>query len=123
MQKILLIGLSGLFGTFGRYALTAYATERIGGRFLIGTLLVNAIGCFLAGLLFYEFQERWSISPATQNVVMIGFLGGFTTFSSYGLQTLTPLRVGQPGLATLNVVASHVPGLTGWAGNMLGKSL
>ncbi len=124
MQKILFIGLAGLLGTIGRYALTSYATERIGGRFPSGTLLVNVLGCFLAGILVYEFQERWSFSPATQNVVMIGLLGGFTTFSSYGLQTFTLLRDGQPGLATLNVVASNVLGmLMVWVGYALGKSL
>ncbi|MEP6636598.1 MAG: fluoride efflux transporter CrcB [Acidobacteriota bacterium] len=122
MQKILFIGLAGLLGTLGRYALSAYTTERLGDAFPLGTLLVNIIGCFLAGVLLAVFQERWSLSPAIQSVLMVGFLGGFTTFSAYGLQTFSLLRDGQVGLATINVVASNVLGLlTVWAGYSLGK--
>ena len=124
MQKILFIGLAGLLGTLGRYALASFATQRFGDRFPIGTLLVNIIGCFLAGLLFYLFQERWSLNTAMQSAVMIGLLGGFTTFSAYGLQTFALLRDGRIALATINVVASNVFGLlTVWAGYSLGKSL
>lgn len=122
MLKILLIGVAGLFGTLGRYALSGYVARRFGETFPTGTLVVNVIGCFLAGLLFYLMQERFLVNQTVRTVVMIGFLGGFTTFSSFGLQTFTLLRDGELGLATLNVLASNVTGLlTVWAGYTLGK--
>src|SRR5258708_37408813 len=95
MQKVLLIGLAGLVGTVGRYALSGVVARRFGETFPAGTLVVNLVGCLLAGLFFYLLQERNLVSPTTRTVVMIGFLGGFTTFSSFGLQTFTLLRYGE----------------------------
>jgi CrcB protein len=101
---------------------SGFIARRFGETFPTGTLIVNVLGCFLAGLLFYLFQERFLINQTTRTVVMIGFLGGFTTFSSFGLQTFTLLRDGEIFLATINVVASNVAGLlTVWAGYTVGK--
>ena len=122
MQRILLIGLAGFLGTIGRYLLSGFVARRFGETFPTGTLIVNVLGCFLAGLLFYLFQERFLINQTTRTVVMIGFLGGFTTFSSFGLQTFTLLRDGEIFLATINMVLSNVAGLlTVWAGYTVGK--
>jgi len=122
MQKVLLIGLAGLIGTVGRYALSGVIARRFGETFPAGTLVVNIVGCFLAGLLFYLLQERNLVTPMTRTVVMIGFLGGFTTFSSFGLQTFTLLRDGEFWFATLNIVGSNFLGLLMvWAGYTLGK--
>jgi CrcB protein len=122
MQKVLFIGLAGLLGTIGRYALSGVIARRFGESFPTGTLAVNLVGCFLAGLLFYFLMERNLASPTMQAVVMIGFLGGFTTFSAFGLQTFALLREGQFWFATLNVVGSNVLGLLMvWAGYTLGK--
>src|SRR5580765_558201 len=74
MQKVLLIGLAGLVGTVGRYALSGVIARRFGETFPAGTLIVNIVGCFLAGLLFYLLQERNLVGPTTRAVVMIGFL-------------------------------------------------
>src|SRR6266536_3207630 len=108
MQKVLFIGLAGLVGTLGRYALSGMIARRFGETFPAGTLIVNIIGCFLAGLLFYLLQERDLVGPTTRTVVMIGFLGGFTTFSSFGLQSFTLLRDGEFWFATLNIVGSNL---------------
>jgi CrcB protein len=122
MQKVLLIGLAGLAGTIGRYALSGVIARRFGETFPAGTLVVNIVGCFLAGLLFYLLQERNLVGPTARTVVMIGFLGGFTTFSSFGLQTFTLLREGEFWFATLNIVGSNFLGLLMvWAGYTLGK--
>jgi CrcB protein len=122
MQKVLLIGLAGLVGTLGRYALSGVIARRFGETFPAGTLVVNIVGCFLAGLLFYLLQERNLVTPMTRTVVMIGLLGGFTTFSSFGLQTFTLLRDGEFWFATLNLVGSNFLGLLMvWAGYTLGK--
>src|SRR5256885_7995483 len=108
MMRILLIGLAGLTGTLGRYWLSGVVARRYGETFPMGTLAVNLVGCFLAGLLFYLLQERFLVNQTARTVVLIGFLGGFTTFSSYGLQTFTLLQDGEFGFAFINVVASNV---------------
>jgi len=85
-------------------------------------MAVNLIGCFVTGAVFYATEERFLVNPTVRTVILIGLLGGFTTFSSYGLQTFTLLRDGEYGLATLNIVTSNVLGLfMVWAGYALGK--
>jgi fluoride exporter len=122
-MKVLLIGLAGLLGTLGRYWLAGLVSDRYGETFPLGTLAVNLVGCFLAGLLFYLMQERWPFNQTLRAVLMIGFLGGFTTFSAYGLQTFALLRDGELALAALNLVASNLLGLLMvWGGYTLAKA-
>ena len=122
MQRIALIGIAGLAGTLARYSLSGVVARRFGETFPMGTLVVNIVGCFLAGFLFYLMQERFLINEVVRTAIMIGFLGGFTTFSSFGLQTFTLLQDGQVGLATTNVVVSNAVGLfTVWLGYSLAR--
>jgi CrcB protein len=111
MQKTIFIALAGLVGTLVRYWLAGFVSRQYGETFPWGTLIVNLIGSFLAGAMYHLAEERLLLSPAVRMVVFIGLLGGFTTFSSYGLQTFTLLRNGEIGLATLNVAVSNVLGL------------
>jgi protein CrcB len=79
-------------------------------------------GMFLAGLFFYLMFDRYLINPTVGTVVLIGLLGGFTTFSSFGLQTFTLLRDGEMGLALFNIAISNVAGLLMvWVGYSLAK--
>ena len=122
MQKVVLIGLAGLVGTLGRYALSGIIARRFGETFPTGTLLVNVAGCFLAGFLFYLMQERFLVDQTIRAVVMIGLLGGFTTFSSFGLQTFTLLKDGEFWFAAVNIVGSNLLGLLMvWAGYTMAK--
>jgi fluoride exporter len=122
MQKTILIAFAGLVGTLLRYWLSGYVARQYGETFPWGTMAVNLIGCFVTGAVFYATEERFLINPTVRTVILIGLLGGFTTFSSYGLQTFTLLRDGEYGLATLNVVTSNVLGLfMVWAGYAFGK--
>ncbi|HVF51015.1 MAG TPA: fluoride efflux transporter CrcB [Pyrinomonadaceae bacterium] len=124
MQKLVLLGLAGVAGTFGRYWLSGVVARRFGETFPWGTLAVNVAGCFLAGLLFYLIQERFPASDTWRAVVFTGFLGAFTTFSAYGLQTFTLMQEGRFGLAALNVAASNVAGLCMvWCGYSLARVL
>ncbi|HEY2964534.1 MAG TPA: fluoride efflux transporter CrcB [Pyrinomonadaceae bacterium] len=124
MQKTILIALAGLVGTVLRYWLSGLVARRFGETFPWGTMAVNLIGCFVTGAVFYLSEERFLINPALRTVILIGLLGGFTTFSSYGLQTFTLLRDGEFGLATLNVALSNVVGLLMvWAGYVSSKAL
>jgi len=111
MQKTIFIALAGLVGTLVRYWLSGFVARHYGETFPWGTLTVNLIGSFLAGAMYHLAEERLLISPALRTIILIGLLGGFTTFSSYGLQTFTLLRNGEIGLATLNVTVSNVLGL------------
>ena len=124
MSKLFLIGVAGFIGTIGRYWLADVIAKRYGETFPFGTLVVNLTGCFLAGLLFYLLQERFVASPTARTVVFVGFLGGFTTFSSFGLQTFTLLQNGEFGLATFYLTASNFVGLLlVWAGYTLARIL
>lgn len=120
----MLVGLAGLAGTLCRYWVSGAVARRYGEAFPFGTLAVNLVGCFAAGLLFHLMQERNAFSETARAAVFVGLLGGFTTFSSYGLQTFALLREGRVGLAALNVVASNLLGLLlVFAGYAAGKLL
>jgi CrcB protein len=122
MQKTILIGLAGLAGTLLRYWLAGFVSRQYGETFPWGTIAVNLIGCFVTGAVFYLTEERFLINSTIRTVILIGLLGGFTTFSSFGLQTFVLLREGAYGLATLNLVTSNVLGLfMVWVGYTLGK--
>ena len=111
-------------GTLCRYWLGGVFARRYGETFPAGTLAVNLLGCFAAGLLFQLMQERFAFSETARAAVFVGLLGGFTTFSAYGLQTFELLRDGRPGFAALNVVASNLLGvLMVFAGYALAKLL
>jgi len=124
MQKTIFIALAGLAGTLVRYLLAGFVARKYGETFPWETLIVNLIGSFLAGATYYLAEERLLISPAVRTIILIGLLGGFTTFSSYGLQTFTLLRNGEIGLATLNVAVSNVLGLLMvWMGYVVLRAL
>jgi CrcB protein len=123
MIKLLLIGLAGFAGTIGRYWLSGVVARRYGETFPLGTLTVNLVGCFLVGLLFYLMQERYVVNQNVRSMVLIGLLGGFTTFSSFGLQTFTLLQDREITLAFVNLAVSNVMGLfLVWAGYTLAKA-
>ena len=124
MNKLLLTGLAGLCGTLLRYCVSEWFAKRAGEIFPFGTLVVNVTGCFLIGFLFYIMHERFLTGDTLRMVLFVGFLGGFTTFSSFGLQTFTLMRGGEFGLAALNVGISNFAGLLMvWAGYTLAKAL
>ena len=124
MQRIIYIGLAGGAGTLLRYWISESIAKRFGETFPTGTLVVNLLGCLVIGLLFYLMFDRYLVNPTVRTVVLIGFLGGFTTFSSFGLQTFTLLRDGEMGLALLNMGVSNVGGLLlVWVGYSVAKIL
>ncbi|HEV7682408.1 MAG TPA: fluoride efflux transporter CrcB [Pyrinomonadaceae bacterium] len=122
MLRLIYIGLAGAVGTLLRYWLSESIAKRFGETFPTGTLIVNLIGCFLAGLLFNLMLSRYPMSPTARTVLLVGFLGGFTTFSAFGLQTFTLLREGELGLALFNIGVSNIGGLLMvWVGFSLAK--
>lgn len=124
MKKYIVVGLAGLIGTLGRYWLSGLVARHYGEAFPWGTLVVNVVGCFFAGSLFYITEERFLVSPMLRSALLIGLLGGFTTFSSLGLQTFTLLRDGEVIIAALNITISNLLGLLMvWGGYTLSKVL
>src|SRR5690348_12427493 len=117
MYKLALIGLGGLLGTLSRYWLSQSIDERSHSSFPYGTLIVNFAGCFAAGFLFQSLGQA-VISPDLRLAIFTGFLGGFTTFSAYALQTFVLTQGGLVSLAAVNVIASNIVGLAMvWAGS------
>jgi fluoride exporter len=112
VNRLLLVALGGAAGTLFRYG-TSLAllrfTERL--RFPLGTLAVNVVGCFLIGYLQAAFAARWVARDDLRLALVVGFLGGLTTFSSYGWETAAFVREGLPGRAILTITANNVIGI------------
>jgi CrcB protein len=123
MYKFLLIGVAGLVGTLARVWFADVIGEWWNGRFPIGTVIVNLVGCFAIGFLFHLTQDRYVIDPVLRSALLVGVLGGFTTFSSYGLQVFTSFQEGEVFLAMANVLISNVVGLLlVWAGYAVSRT-
>lgn len=106
MQPYLAIALGGALGSVLRFAMNEAVSARFGRAFPWGTLSINLIGSFLIGLLAVLLIERWDVSPALRLGLMVGVLGGFTTFSSFSLEVVNLAQNGALLRATLYVLAS-----------------
>ncbi len=87
LQKLTLLALAGALGTLARYGLAGGVQKIYGTPSPWGTFAVNIIGCFLAGLLWALFEGRWQVSAETKTVLLVGFMGAFTTFSAFILES------------------------------------
>ena len=92
MQKLLLIALAGSIGTLARYGLSGFVQSLCGKVFPWGTVAVNLTGCVLFGLIWSALEERWPTSGETRIIILIGFMGAFTTFSTFVFETEELLR-------------------------------
>jgi CrcB protein len=110
MFKLLLIAIGGAVGTLARYG-TSTAMMPWSERFPWGTLTVNLVGCFIMGCLQGMFAERWMIRPEYQAAILVGFLGGLTTFSSYGWESFAFMQAGQFWRAGANILLNNVAGI------------
>lgn len=126
MLRFVLVCLGGFAGTGARYALNGWVAHRYGDTFPWGTFAVNVLGSFAIGVLYFLSgpDSPVIVSATTRQVLLAGILGGFTTFSSFSIQTLTLLRGGETLAAAGNVVGSVVAGLAAaWAGDGLARSI
>ena len=118
MVKLLAIAAGGALGALARYAVTV-AVQRPEARMPWGTLTVNALGCLAIGFLATVLAGR-EVGEATRALIFIGLLGAFTTFSTYGLETLQLASAGGFRAAALNLVLANATGLAGvWLGARL----
>ena len=121
MVKYILLATGGAIGTVLRYSMSGLTYRIVNGVFPWGTIFVNLTGCFAIGLL-WGFFEIQNISSHMRNFIFIGILGGFTTFSTYALESLNLLRDGEIKLAMTNLLISNICGLLlVFAGFMLSK--
>jgi fluoride exporter len=124
MFKMSLIGIAGMLGTLARYWLSGWADRWWGGSFPFGTLIVNLSGCLAIGFLFHATEEKYLIDPAVRSAVLVGFLGGFTTFSSFAVQSVNLLRDGEVFLASANILVSNIVGLIlVWVGYAISRAM
>ena len=125
MTKLLLIGAGGFLGSVLRYLISGFAqmlSQSI--AFPYGTLAVNVLGCFCIGFLSELFDARSLVCPDTRAFLVVGILGGFTTFSAFGNETMNLIRGGDLALALLNVGAQVLVGLGAvWLGSTLASGI
>jgi CrcB protein len=120
-MRILLIGVGGFVGSILRYGMgTALQGALPAGAFPIGTLLVNVLGCFAIGVLSGISEARGVLSPELRALLVVGLLGGFTTFSAFANETVVAARAGAMAMAAANVLLSVAACLAAaWAGRLL----
>ncbi len=122
MDKFICLITAGAIGTLARYGIASAIYLRMGRDFPYGTLLVNLIGCFLAGFFDAFLNEKFALSPTLRLFLLTGFCGAFTTFSALILDSSNLARDGEFFKALLNVVISCVIGFIIFRlGGMLGK--
>ena len=126
MLVYLWLALGGALGTIARYALNGLISQRFGQTFPLGTMTINVTGSFVIGL-FAELtapEGRWLVSPTFRTFFMVGVCGGYTTFSSFSLQTLNLAQDKEWLYSSLNILLSVALGLVAvWLGYVLASKL
>jgi len=122
ITKLAWIALGGGCGAVARYALAGWSQRLSAGAFPVGTLAVNVLGCLVIGLLGAFFAGPQLVREEYRTALLVGFVGAFTTFSTFGWETLTLANAGEFRLALANVVLSNGFGLLAvWLGFRLGE--
>ena len=123
MVKILYILAGGALGSLARYSVSGFAQRFYYGIFPIGTLTVNLAGSFIIGFL-WSFWEARDLSPNLRSFIFIGLLGGFTTFSSFSLESMNLIKAGETKYALINIFGTNIFGLIFvFLGYMIAKAI
>jgi CrcB protein len=118
------IAIFGVLGCWARYAMTQLIQGLWGSDFPYATLFINVSGAFAMGFLFVETLERLTIDPSLRTGILTGFLGGYTTFSTYAMETLTLSEAGEALTASLYALLSNGLGLlAAFAGAYIARNL
>ncbi len=124
MTQLLIVGAGGAFGAIGRYWLSIWVYSLTGRAFPWGTLAVNLLGSLLMGFLSVWLLERMTLSTEMRALLMVGFLGSFTTFSTFSLETLVLLEEGAVARAGINIVSSVIICIfAAWMGTLIAKAI
>lgn len=123
-MQLLAIATGGAAGAVLRFLMSGWIYSWLGRGFPYGTLVVNVIGSLLMGLLSVLLIERLSLGPEWRAAILIGLLGGFTTFSTFSIETLNLIESGEHAKALANVVLSVVLCIAAaWAGVIAGRQI
>ena len=118
MARYLLVAIGGMLGAVSRYGLCGWISNVTEGRFPYGTLAVNLIGSFVIGLFMALAMDRFSWSPELRVFFAVGFLGAFTTFSTFSYETVELMRAGSYLLAAASIGGNLVGCLAATAAGM-----
>ena len=124
MKDFLAISIAAILGANLRYILSRVAAREFGSVFPVGTLIINIVGSFIVGLFVIWTTERVLVDPRWRLLVVVGFCGSFTTFSSYAYETMSFFEHGQWGLMLANILGNNLLCLAGaLAGIALARAL
>jgi fluoride exporter len=124
MTKYIIVGFGGFLGALARFWLGSYVSNRMGTRFPYGTFIINMTGSFLIGLIITLLAEKTHWNANWRYLIPIGFIGAYTTFSTFEYETFRSVQDGQILMAFLNIILSVVLGfLAVWCGVILGRTL
>jgi CrcB protein len=124
MTNIVIIGIGGALGAVARYGIGLWIGQRWGRSFPLGTFVINVSGSFLIGLLMTLLAERFTVNPQWRLLLVVGFLGAYTTFSTFEYETGALLKDGEWTFAMLNVILSVVAGFIALKfGEMIAKAI
>ena len=124
MNKYFVVGLGGFLGSIARFWVGGYISDRMGTRFPYGTFVINVTGSFLIGLTVTLLAERMHWNPNWRYLLPIGFIGAYTTFSTFEIETFSSLHDGAILIAFLNVALSVILGFIAvWLGVLAGRAM
>jgi CrcB protein len=124
LSQLIAIASGGAAGALMRFWVSGAVYALLGRAFPYGTLVVNVIGSLAMGILYIFFMERMSVSPEMRAALLVGFLGAFTTFSTFSLETINLIEQGDLMKAGLNIVISVVACVTAcWVGILIGREI
>jgi CrcB protein len=122
MAKFIALVTGSIFGGLARYYVAGAVYRMFGSTFPYGTLVVNLAGCFLIGFLSALSEEKFALGPTARLLLMVGFCGAFTTFSTYILETGNLMKDGEVARAFLNILVSTGAGfIVYWFGMIVGE--
>jgi CrcB protein len=124
LQKYLLIAVGGALGSIARYWIGSTVAGRMGTRFPYGTFVINLTACLIIGFSLTYLSKRVELNPAWRYLIPVGFIGAYSTFSTYEWETLSTLRAGAFALAAFYALGSLVLGLVAtWLGVVLADTV
>lgn len=124
MQKYFFIAIGGSLGAIARYWVGAAIADRLGTKFPYGTFVINITACLIIGFSLVFLDRRTELSPAWRFLIPVGFVGAYSTFSTFEWETFTTLQTGAFFLAALYVALSFFLGLIAvWCGVLLARAV